>query len=406
MEMCDFEPYPTDGRLYCNATFDGVQCWNYTVAGALTIGACPPNHPYSILFDNPAGFSYRKCDGNGEWWSRNKNGTHEFTKTDYSPCASLYTLQKANSLLAVDKNRVKLVTYIYISGYALSMLLLLLALMIFGSFKQLHCKRVTIHSNLFVSFILSGTSWVIFYSLMMSDSLESNQRPMWCYFMHGLALYTTLCKYAWMLSEGVFLHFSLIQVFSSRNKLFITCCIIGWVLPGVIIGAYCIVRIIIGEKQFERCWAETRPFIWIIIIPVILSLVLNLIFLINIMRILSSKLRSVNRRNGDQYKKTARAILILVPLLGLQNILMPVVIDSLAYEIFAALVTSYQGALVAVLFCFLNGEVLTIIKRKLCHWCSNPHEETEKISLKSSTRRLQSVQEEAEVFLDESASAV
>lgn len=41
-------------------------------------------------------------------------------------------------------------------------------------------------------------------------------------------------------------------------------------------------------------------------------------------------------------RKTARAILILVPLLGLQNILMPVVIDSLAYKIFAALVTSYQ----------------------------------------------------------------
>lgn len=209
-----------------------------------------------------------------------------------------------------------------------------------------------------------------------------------------------------MLSEGIFLHFSLMQVFSSRNKLFITCCIVGWVLPGIIIGAYCLVRIIVGEKKFERCWTETRPFIWIISVPVILSLLLNIIFLINIMRILSSKLRSVNRRNWHQYKKTARAILILVPLLGLQNILMPVVIDSLAYKIVSALVTSYQGALVAVLFCFLNGEVLTIIKRKLCHWCSNLHEETEKITLKSSTRRLQSVQEEAEVFLDGCASAV
>uniref|UniRef100_K1QXJ3 G-protein coupled receptors family 2 profile 1 domain-containing protein n=1 Tax=Magallana gigas TaxID=29159 RepID=K1QXJ3_MAGGI len=55
MEMCDFEPYPADGRIYCNATFDGVQCWNYSVAGSLTIGACPQNHPSSILFDNPAG---------------------------------------------------------------------------------------------------------------------------------------------------------------------------------------------------------------------------------------------------------------------------------------------------------------------------------------------------------------
>lgn len=235
---------------------------------------------------------------------------------------------------------------------------------------------------------------------MMSDSIESDPRPLWCYVMHSLALFTTLCKYAWMLSEGIFLHFSLLQVFSSRKKLFLTCCIIGWVVPGFVIGTYCIVRIIVGEKKYERCWTETHPFIWIISVPVMLSLLLNLIFLINILRILSSKLRSINRRNADQYKKTARAILILVPLLGLQNILMPVTIDSLAYEIFAALVTSYQGGLVAVLFCFLNGEVLTIIKRRMCHWCSISHEETEKISLKSSTRRMQSDPEEAEVFLE------
>lgn len=43
------------GRLYCNATYDGVQCWNHTLAGTTAIGACPEGHPASAFFDNPTG---------------------------------------------------------------------------------------------------------------------------------------------------------------------------------------------------------------------------------------------------------------------------------------------------------------------------------------------------------------
>lgn len=42
------------GELYCNATFD-VQCWNFTLAGTTARGACPENHQFSILFDDPEG---------------------------------------------------------------------------------------------------------------------------------------------------------------------------------------------------------------------------------------------------------------------------------------------------------------------------------------------------------------
>lgn len=58
--MCfPYIPYINDsthlGELYCNATFDGVQCWNYTLAGTTAFGACPESHPFYYMFNDPKG---------------------------------------------------------------------------------------------------------------------------------------------------------------------------------------------------------------------------------------------------------------------------------------------------------------------------------------------------------------
>uniref|UniRef100_K1PDT0 G-protein coupled receptors family 2 profile 1 domain-containing protein n=1 Tax=Magallana gigas TaxID=29159 RepID=K1PDT0_MAGGI len=58
------------GELYCNATFD-VQCWNFTLAGTTARGACPENHEFSIFFNDPEGYSNRKCETNGQWHKPN-----------------------------------------------------------------------------------------------------------------------------------------------------------------------------------------------------------------------------------------------------------------------------------------------------------------------------------------------
>ncbi|KAK7494959.1 hypothetical protein BaRGS_00013838, partial [Batillaria attramentaria] len=35
------KPYPKDGRVYCNATFDDWLCWDYTPAGTTAFQRCP-----------------------------------------------------------------------------------------------------------------------------------------------------------------------------------------------------------------------------------------------------------------------------------------------------------------------------------------------------------------------------
>lgn len=352
MEGCNFGPYPDDGKLYCNATFDGVQCWNYTLAGSTAIGACPESHPYHHYFDNPEGYSYRKCE---------TNGTHESVKLIYETCISPSTMNQSES--NVDRPSVLRITSIYISGYALSILLLLTALVIFRNFRQLWCKRVIIHSNLFTSYILDGFAWVVIFTIPLVNPQGISDA--WFF----VAFYTTTCRYGWMLAEGVFLHFCLAEAFSNKKTLMKVCCIVGWVCPAFIMGIYCAVLFLEGDGTIISYLPKNMDYFWIIMVPIILSQLLNIIFLINIIRILRSKVYNrVNHRNSSRYKKIIRAMLILIPLLGLQNLSMAVKIDSVYYEYFVAVLQSYQGAVVAVLFCFLNREVLRVVKKRITTW--------------------------------------
>ncbi|KAL8183591.1 UNVERIFIED_CONTAM: hypothetical protein K2H54_046625 [Gekko kuhli] len=67
--------------------------------------------------------------------------------------------------------------------------------------------------------------------------------------------------------------------------------------------------------------------------------------------------------------KAVRATLILVPLLGIEFVLMPWRPEGrIAEEIYDYIINilmHYQGLLVATIFCFFNGEVQSVIRR---HW--------------------------------------
>lgn len=60
---------------------------------------------------------------------------------------------------------------------------------------------------------------------------------------------------------------------------------------------------------------------WIFNTPIAVVLVLNLMFLMAIMWVLITKLRSANTVETQQYHKAAKALLVLMPLLGITYII-------------------------------------------------------------------------------------
>lgn len=135
---------------------------------------------------------------------------------------------------------------------------------------------------------------------------------------------------------------------------------------------------------FYSCWIEESKYTWIIQGPVVISMVLNFFFLVNIVRVLVTKLRETStlshscaRADNHQIRKAVRATLILIPLLGLQYVLMPFrpppgSPGENIYEVAAAIFTSLQGLAVALLFCFFNGEVINVLKRYFVETCTHP----------------------------------
>ncbi|XP_064613565.1 calcitonin gene-related peptide type 1 receptor-like isoform X2 [Liolophura sinensis] len=344
------KPFPNDSKLYCNRTFDGLLCWDDTPAGTRTTQLCPE---YGEGFD-PTATAFKDCTVNGTWWEHPESNR---PWTNYTGCVNNESLEGH-----------KQVVYLYIGGYFISITFLAVALGIFFYFRQLKCDRVLIHQHLFVSYILSAIVWILSYKLIYLDAVIITENPMWCRVLHVTTRFFTLCNYFWMFCEGLYLHTIIVTPFSPGAKLMWICYAVGWGVPVIPTVAYSVARGL-NNRYSTRCWMKFGPLEYIIVVPIIVTLFVNLVFLLNILRILLTKLRASYARETCQTRKAVRATLILIPLLGIQYLLMLVrpaegTPGYLVYKSVVAFLSSFQGFFVALLFCFLNGEVRNLLERK------------------------------------------
>lgn len=343
--------YPSDGGTYCNATWDRMQCWEYTKAGDTAFQLCPAY----ITLSNPLAYSKKVCNSDGTWFRHPQTGN---VWTNYTMCYDETLVENHKRVL-----------YMYYYGFSISIVLLVISLVIFSLFRQLKCTRVTLHKHLFSSYIITGALWIMYYAMVPMDSDVLKNNPVWCQVLHVLTHYFTVCNYAWMFCEGFYLHALIVIAFTKDKRLLIICYFIGWVFPILPALIYTVVRAL-NDLENDRCWTSDSVLHWILAGPINASLIVNFIFSINIMRILLSKLRSVHTNEAMQTRRAVRAILILIPLLGLQNIAFPFKPPpgsdgEYIYSMISAFLVSFQGVFVAVVFCFFNGEVVKSFKRKL-----------------------------------------
>ncbi|KAF2981437.1 hypothetical protein EK904_000643 [Melospiza melodia maxima] len=197
------------------------------------------------------------------------------------------------------------------------------------SLRKLHCTRNYIHMNLFASFILRAAAVLIKDSVYNNIySKRPNDESGWIlylspeiviicrtaqFFMH----YFVGANYFWLLVEGIYLHTLLITVVLSERRLLQTYIVIGWVVPILFVGP----------------WGISR-----------------------------SKLENTG---------LARSTLVLIPLLGIHEFVFTFITDeqveglSRHIRLFIQLtMSSFHGFLVAVLYCFANGEVKAELQKQ------------------------------------------
>ncbi|XP_064130808.1 vasoactive intestinal polypeptide receptor 1 isoform X2 [Loxodonta africana] len=261
----------------------------------------------------------------------------------------------------------------YTIGYSLSLAALLIAMAVLSLFRKLHCTRNYIHMHLFMSFILRATA-VFIKDLALFNSEESDHcsaGSVGCKAAVVLFQYCVMANFFWLLVEGLYLHTLLAISFFSERKYFWGYILIGWGVPSTFTMVWTIIRI---HFEDDGCWDTINSSLWWIIkAPILTSILVNFILFICIIRILVQKLRPPDVRKSDSspYMRLAKSTLLLIPLFGVHYIMFAFFPDNFKAEVkmaFELVLGSFQGFVVAILYCFLNGEVQAELRRKWRRW--------------------------------------
>ncbi|XP_013364963.1 PREDICTED: gastric inhibitory polypeptide receptor isoform X4 [Chinchilla lanigera] len=341
--------------LACNGSFDMYVCWDYAAPNTTARASCPWYLPWYRHV--AAGFVLRQCGSDGQWgpWR------------DHIQCED----PEKNGVFQDQRLILERLQVVYTIGYALSLATLLLALLILSFFRRLHCTRNYIHINLFTSFTLRAAA------ILTRDRLLPPPRPypgdetptLWnkalaaCRTTQIVTQYCVGANYTWLLVEGVYLHRLLVLAGGSEDGHFRGYLLLGWGAPALFVIPWVIVRYLYENTQ---CWErnDVKAIWWIIRTPILLTILINFLIFMRILGILVSKLRTRQMRCPDYRLRLARSTLTLVPLLGVHEVVFAPVTEEqargtlrfakLGFEIF---LSSIQGFLVSVLYCFINKEV-------------------------------------------------
>ncbi|KAM7384096.1 hypothetical protein PAMA_011443 [Pampus argenteus] len=197
------QPYNKSGP-YCSRNWDGWLCWHDTPAGTYTSQNCPN---YFVDFD-PTEKATKYCGEDGQW----------FRHPDTNRTWSNYTLCNENTKAKLKSAYI--LFYMAIVGHALSIASLLISLAIFFYFRSLSCQRITLHKNLFCSYVLNSALTIIYLIAVVNDPEVVGRNPVGCKVLHFFHMYMLGCNYFWMLCEGIYLHtLIVVAVFAEEQHL-------------------------------------------------------------------------------------------------------------------------------------------------------------------------------------------
>ncbi|KAG8431262.1 hypothetical protein GDO86_019155 [Hymenochirus boettgeri] len=225
---------------------------------------------------------------------------------------------------------------------------------------KLHCTRNFIHMNLFVSFILRAISVFIKDEVLYAeqDSNHCHLSTVECKVVMVFFHYCVMSNYFWLFIEGLYLFTLLVETFFPERRYFYWYTIIGWGTPLICVTIWAVLRL-----QFDvrgECW-DMNIYItalwWVIKGPI------NFVLFVGIIIILVQKLQSpdIGGNESSIYLRLARSTLLLIPLFGIHYTVFafsPENVSKRERLVFELGLGSFQGFVVAILYCFLNGEFL------------------------------------------------
>ncbi|NWH44713.1 GLR protein, partial [Fregata magnificens] len=194
------------------------------------------------------------------------------------------------------------------------------------------------------------------------------QAALGCRAAQVLMQYCILANHYWFLVEAIYLYKLLIgAVFSEKNyyRLYLY---LGWGTPVVFVVPWMAAKYL--KENVEGGGAG-------LCVPLhcVPSSQINLLIFMRILKVILAKLRANQKGYADYKLRLAKATLTLIPLFGIHEVVFIFATDEQTTGIlryvkvfFTLFLNSFQGFLVAVLYCFANKEVKSEMKKKWQLW--------------------------------------
>ncbi|XP_055738448.1 adenylate cyclase activating polypeptide 1a (pituitary) receptor type I isoform X1 [Salvelinus fontinalis] len=378
--------YLDDG---CPWMWDDLACWQAAARGEVVSVRCPDVFHVLLSPDDEIGWISRNCTAEG-WSETFPHYVDACLSGDNTTSPDMYYAS---------------VKALYTVGYSSSLVSLTTAMTILCRFRKLHCTRNYIHMNLFLSFMLRAISVFIKDGVLYTQEDENHcfRHTVECKTVMVLFHYCVMSNYFWLFIEGLYLFTLLVQTFFPERRYFYWYTVVGWGTPTICVTVWATLRLHFDDTS---CWDtnNTTALWWVIKGPTVVSIMINFVLFVGIIVILVQKLQSPDIRGNEssiylscaqkcfseptqavQHScrmselsaitlRLARSTLLLIPLFGIHYTVFAFTPEDVSKKerlVFELGLGSFQGFVVAVLYCFLNGEVQSEIKRKWRSWRVN-----------------------------------
>ncbi|KAB1260084.1 Adhesion G protein-coupled receptor E4 [Camelus dromedarius] len=303
---------------------------------------------------------YWKGSEEGGSWST-EGCSHWGSNESHTKCACSH-LSSFAVLVAFAPKEDPVLTVITYVGLSLSLLCLLLAALTFLLCRPIQNTSTSLHLHLSICLFLAH--------LLFLTGINQTEPEVLCSVIAGVLHYLYLASFTWMFLEGLHLFLTVrnlkVANYTSAGrfkKRFMYP--FGYGLPALIVA----VSAIAGHKNYgtyTHCWLKLdKGFIWSFTGPVALIILINLVFYFQVLRILRSKLSSLNKEVStiqDTRAMTFKAIAQLFILgcsWGLGYFMVEEIGKTMELVIAYAftVINILQGVLLFVVHCLLNRQV-------------------------------------------------
>ncbi|XP_071499043.1 adhesion G-protein coupled receptor D1-like [Diadema antillarum] len=239
---------------------------------------------------------------------------------------------------------------------ALSVGAMVLTVVVFVFLKLYSSDQVKVHISLAIS--LAFTQIVMLF-------MDQTHNPVLCTAIAGIMHYLLSAYAVNMLLEGILLHRKASRSHKGPVKGWVIV-LTAWGIPAVLV-AVLMGSIPKGYGSACACWLTVESgtmYVWLIEVCVVVLVNCGLLFII--MRTFVSLKANAKKTDTERLKATVRALLIMVPMLGMTWIfaILQAVSQNIFLQYVFIIINALQGPLFFIFQCVMHHEVQKVIGRK------------------------------------------